>query len=749
MAGNLSHLSKRWRNRLIVSLAFSPALAIATQFFNSTSASAEELVAPSEEGGTSDSSSTTDSSTNENASEEVVLEAPSPESTQGSIDEVATAVATAESEITNVEQEIQETKDLESTIEPTEETAQSIAQAEEAAVSASVARDSASSAVEEASTAVGEWEASIHESDTADANKVIAEEVLVIEEVEHEEAVTNRQNQEVVVDEAESAKNSAESDLQYAEENVNETVVESFKDEDGNLSESTTDIEITKDGEPVTKTDNDRTSVTNNQYLDGSVLTLKGPAKNTVIDFPTIKQISEVGMTVYAKNGDAEATVDIYDSEGTSTSDIWTIKDNVNPDYPDYTSYEVYKTPEGFFVDKVTLPEDPYDWYIIDDIYYKTTGEVDPSFYKDVETTTNTYQTEKEVLDELVVVEDEKLADVEVATTNFVEAEQTAIDAETTEQEKAIIAEDAVQTMNQSVSVMNDSVEIAKSYSASAKNVVEQEVVNQTPEPEPEPEPTPSPPEPEPTPTPAPEPEPELEQPEAEEPETPQPTPENGEEEEASPEDSSPDTEELPQPTPPEPDEPEPTPEPLPAPSDEDSETSQPEKPEPQSPTESEPEMESESEKLQTPSEAPSVLDNPDSSIEEKVEAIIETLESGTSVNAEVLVDNGITFDDLPPETLVSVREDEDGNEVVIDAKTAAALLVLESPIEFVTTAFENPAKAVEAVMSIGKDMSEEEREESQKVVVAAVIVSNIANLAVQAANNAVIALPGSGRRRM
>jgi hypothetical protein len=680
----------------------------------------------------------------------VVLEAPSPESTQGSIDEAATAVVTAESEITNVEQEIQETKDLESTIEPTKQTAQSIAQAEEAAVSASVARDSASSAVEEASIAVGEWEESIHESDTADANKVIAEEVLVIEEAEHEEAVTNRQNQKVVVDEAESSKDSAEADLQSAEEDANETVVESFKDEDGNLSESTTDIEITKDGEPVTQESVDETFISDDQeYLDGTSLHLRGPKEDTVIDFPNIKQISEVGMTVYAKNGDAEATVDIYDSEGASTSDIWTIKDNVNPDYPDYISYEVYKTPEGFFVDKVTLPEDPYDWYIIDDVYYKTTGEVDSSFYKDVETATNTYQTEEKVLDELVVVEDEKLADVEVATANFVEAEQTAIDAETTEQEKAVIAEDAVQTMNQNVLVMNDSVETAKSYSASAKNVVEQEVVNQTPKPKPEPKPTPSPPEPEPTPTPAPEPKPESEKPEAEKPETPQPKPENGEKEEASPEGPDRDSEELPPPNPPQPEKDKPAPEPRPAPSNDTPEKGESKEPRPENPTKPKVQSESKPEKLQTPPEPPSALDNPESSIEEKVEAIIETLESGNSVNAEVLVDNGITFDDLPPETPVSVREDEDGNEVVIDAKTAAALVVLEDPTEFVRTAFENPEKAVEAVMSIGKDMSEEEREESQKVVVAAVIVSNIANLAVQAANNAVIALPGSGRRRM
>lgn len=309
------------------------------------------------------------------------------------------------------------------------------------------------------------------------------------------------------------------------------------------------------------------------------------------------------------------------------------------------------------------------------------------------------------------------------------------------------------------------------------------------PEPEPEPEPTPAPPEPEPTPTPAPEEEVSPEPPAVEEPSNPQPTPEP-----PAPQPSpSPEPEPAPEP---EPDvEPQPTPEPSPEaeeeqPVEESSESEQPVQdpepaeeptPEPDSsnepfvsetptpqpveptppaqPENLQPESASPKSELQEPlkesTEVPpepplSALENPESSIEEKVEEIIKNVESGKSVNAQVLFDNGITFDDLPPETPVEVREDENGNAVVIDAKTAAALAVLKNPVDLVKAVFENPEKAVNAVLSIGKDMSEEEREESQQVVVAAIIVGNIANLAAQTAASAAAAAaaPGIGRRK-
>ena len=84
----------------------------------------------------------------------------------------------------------------------------------------------------------------------------------------------------------------------------------------------------------------------------------------------------------------------------------------------------------------------------------------------------------------------------------------------------------------------------------------------------------------------------------------------------------------------------------------------------------------------------------------------------------------------MPPATPVEVRQDENGNEVVITAEVAAALVVLENPAELINAIFTDPAQALLAIGSIGADMSTEEREESEKTVVAAVIVGQIAGQA-------------------
>jgi hypothetical protein len=107
-------------------------------------------------------------------------------------------------------------------------------------------------------------------------------------------------------------------------------------------------------------------------------------------------------------------------------------------------------------------------------------------------------------------------------------------------------------------------------------------------------------------------------------------------------------------------------------------------------------------------------------------QAIIE--QAGENpVTAEAIADAGLTYSDLPPETPVEVRQDENGNKVVITAEVAAALLVLENPAELLNAIFTDPAQALLALGSIGADMSPEERAESEQAVVAAVIVGQIA----------------------
>lgn len=130
---------------------------------------------------------------------------------------------------------------------------------------------------------------------------------------------------------------------------------------------------------------------------------------------------------------------------------------------------------------------------------------------------------------------------------------------------------------------------------------------------------------------------------------------------------------------------------------------------------------------------------------EEIAEALVEQSE-GEPITAETITEAGLTYEDLPAATPVEVRQDESGNAVVITAEVAAALVVLESPVELLTTIFSDPAQALLAISSIGADMSDEERSESEQTIVAAVIVSGIA---VQSATTAALAGSVGYRRRL
>ncbi len=134
-------------------------------------------------------------------------------------------------------------------------------------------------------------------------------------------------------------------------------------------------------------------------------------------------------------------------------------------------------------------------------------------------------------------------------------------------------------------------------------------------------------------------------------------------------------------------------------------------------------------EEAPTPVEEPPLVADEESTDEEKeiiAEALIEQA-AGNAVTAEAIAEAGLTYADLPPEQPVEVRQDENGNEVIITAEVAQALTVLENPAELVSAIFSDPAQALLAFASIGADMSPEERKESEKTIVAAVIVGGIA----------------------
>lgn len=117
-------------------------------------------------------------------------------------------------------------------------------------------------------------------------------------------------------------------------------------------------------------------------------------------------------------------------------------------------------------------------------------------------------------------------------------------------------------------------------------------------------------------------------------------------------------------------------------------------------------------------------------------EALIAAADGG-AVSAADIKAAGLTYEDLPPQTPVDVRTDENGNPVVITAEVAAALVLLDNPGELLGAIFTDPGKALTALANIGADMSPQEREESQKTIVASVIVGQIAISAVGAATGA------------
>lgn len=141
----------------------------------------------------------------------------------------------------------------------------------------------------------------------------------------------------------------------------------------------------------------------------------------------------------------------------------------------------------------------------------------------------------------------------------------------------------------------------------------------------------------------------------------------------------------------------------------------------------------------------------PNATAEERqivAEQLIEASQ-GTPITAQAIQDAGITYQDLPPDTPVEVREDENGNEVVITAEVAAALVVLESPSELLNAILTDPGQALLAIASIGADMSEEERTESEKIIVASVIAAqaavNAAGMAASVASSTTRTPSGGG----
>jgi len=130
-------------------------------------------------------------------------------------------------------------------------------------------------------------------------------------------------------------------------------------------------------------------------------------------------------------------------------------------------------------------------------------------------------------------------------------------------------------------------------------------------------------------------------------------------------------------------------------------------------------------------------------------DALIESADGG-AISAQDIEASGLEFKDLPPQTPVDIRTDENGNAVVIVAAVASALQNLESPAALIggiancinPPGPEDPnydpdapkCEIFTALSNIGADMSDEEREESTEMMVATVVAAGAAINAVAAA---------------
>jgi len=104
---------------------------------------------------------------------------------------------------------------------------------------------------------------------------------------------------------------------------------------------------------------------------------------------------------------------------------------------------------------------------------------------------------------------------------------------------------------------------------------------------------------------------------------------------------------------------------------------------------------------------------------EEYKEEIVEIVsdEPAPIITEETIISDEI----LVPEGQVLLA-----NGVILNQEIAIALVLLENPIELFKNLFTDPQKVLTALSNIGADMSSEVREEAQKIVIIAIIVTQI-----------------------
>jgi hypothetical protein len=221
----------------------------------------------------------------------------------------------------------------------------------------------------------------------------------------------------------------------------------------------------------------------------------------------------------------------------------------------------------------------------------------------------------------------------------------------------------------------------------------------------------------------------------------------------------------TPTPTPTETSSPTPTPEPSPT-QTQDPDPVQP-NPDPQPSVEPEPEItqEPEPEVTEEPQPEPVIEPSPEPTPSEEIipveeemnNAIEELLVNEEEITdeqleniAELLIENYEVDEAMPVADLIEGLNDEqtlefleqlDENQIIeyregveLEAGVAVVFEQLSDPTALIGELFSDPSQTFEALGQLGADMTEEEREDSQDVVVAAVVASQVATMAAVAA---------------
>jgi hypothetical protein len=136
----------------------------------------------------------------------------------------------------------------------------------------------------------------------------------------------------------------------------------------------------------------------------------------------------------------------------------------------------------------------------------------------------------------------------------------------------------------------------------------------------------------------------------------------------------------------------------------------------------------------------PEPTQDPEPLPEEEAPVVVETEEESNPIETpivEPVEEETIQVDEVDLETLAPDTPVELSNGVVITAEQAIAVQLLQDPAALLQELFTDPVAAFAALGSVGADMTEEEREKSEKVIIAAVIAGNIATTAATSAAGA------------